>query len=218
MADEVQAPEEETPVSEAPATETPPEERVDYEKRYNDLRPQYDRSNQELSEYRKLVEGIGSDDPDVQKASLEAIGLSYQEPEETDDEYQALQKRLDKLEQGFTTEQEQRQLEAQRQAEIDHLDSQISALEKAEGIELTEAEVKILAATASHHRAEDGMPDVASAYKLLSEVDQPRQERRVKSKKAAQVQTGTAAAKTFDRSNEAERVAYMAQKLESFES
>jgi hypothetical protein len=59
----------------APAGET-----TDYEKRYNDLRSEFDRRNQTLSEYEQTFQGLS--DPETRAEILAQFGLEVEDDEE----------------------------------------------------------------------------------------------------------------------------------------
>src|SRR3954464_13049417 len=72
-----QAPNAETP--ETPQTDEPT---VDWSKRYNDLRPEFDRTNQELSHLNRLLEAARNGDPQA----AEALGFAYADNDTIDDD------------------------------------------------------------------------------------------------------------------------------------
>ena len=84
-------PSEDTREATAPSTEETAgesQETIDYEKRYNDLRPEYDRNQQALKEaqqYQAVVEALQSDDPQERAWAADILGLDFQEDEEEGD-------------------------------------------------------------------------------------------------------------------------------------
>jgi hypothetical protein len=89
MSDQQAPPQADTPAvagpTEAPGTQEQPQ--VDYEKRYNDLQPEYTRATQRLSELEQQQQwyelAMTTDDPDTQRQALQRLG--YDVPEETED-------------------------------------------------------------------------------------------------------------------------------------
>src|SRR5437879_2364197 len=220
MPEEAKAPatEQETPLTapeapvEAPSEETQPTPDEAFQKRYEDLRPQYDRTVSENAELRQLLEALSSDDPELRGLAAEALGIQLQEEEQLElDEAQQLAQRLDQLEKFFVQNQQETQTHANQEAEIDFLDAEMTALEEAGGFEFTEAEVKTLASLADRLRTDEGAPDVRAAFSLLEEAAKEVSTRQVKSKKAPQVQTGAAGEPELDFKDENARVAAMAE-------
>jgi hypothetical protein len=89
MSDQQAPPQADTPAvagpNEAPGTQEQPQ--VDYEKRYNDLQPEYTRATQRLSELEQQQQwyelAMTTDDPDTQRQALQRLG--YDVPEEVED-------------------------------------------------------------------------------------------------------------------------------------
>lgn len=133
-----QAPEEtqDTPPEAAPEQGTPakePEEpTVDYEQRYNDLRPEFDRATQEREQHRQealawqILAGTDEYDHDQIQAAADYLGVELADEEEETEDEDPYDQRLSKLEQAQNAQDE-----AENQRLFDnHLD------ELAEGAEV----------------------------------------------------------------------------------
>jgi hypothetical protein len=187
-----------------------------YKKRYGDLRPEFDRTNQEAAQYREIYEALNSEDPELKKAGYEALGLQPPQEEDDDPDPNAqLIARLDKLEKAHSETAAQQQAREQQEQIADYVDGQLKDIEKSEGFEFSEPELKLLVAQAERLTDDQGRPDVKAAYNLLSEADKVRSERRVTRKKAPQVKTGQAGQKKWDRRNSGERIQRMAEVMSS---
>lgn len=201
------APEQETPVTESTEAPEQPQPDTNWQERYQNLQPEYTRATQEAAQYRQVVEALRSDDPEVRAQAAEHLGLEFDaEEQEPLDDVEELRKELQEIK-GWRDEQTQVQrTNAQREAEINYMDTQFDALEKQEGREFTDKEVEAVAKLAQQMRDDEGHPNVDGAFKFLLEYVDEATPRRVASKKAAQVQTGRAGSKDFDFQNKEERV------------
>ena len=191
-------------------------QQIDWESRYTNLQSDHTRASQEAAEYRQVVEALRSDDPAQRAQAAEALGLEFDEPEpEPLDDVEELRRELQEIKEWKTQETQAKQTAAQRQTEIDYMDTQFDALEKSEQRDLTDREVEMVAKLAQQTRDSEGRPDVQAAYKFaLAYVDEfaPK---RVASKKAAQVQAGRAGTKEYDRRNPEERAQRMAAVMDA---
>ena len=71
-----------TPEAEAPEqSEQQTQAEIDYEKRYQDLQPEYTRATQEAAQYRQIIELAQQGDPDA----LEILGLEAADEDTEDD-------------------------------------------------------------------------------------------------------------------------------------
>jgi hypothetical protein len=154
MADEPQtSPDEgqDTSLPEAPDTPDTPESSdqadVDYEKRYNDLRPEYDRSQQLLA----ALEGRYGDE--VQEQALQMVNLEVagdDEPDEEDYEDEGDEgegdepmTRAEFAEYVEANQAEQDAIESQQAFHVD-LNDVVEQIEEAEGRTLSDEETRIL--------------------------------------------------------------------------
>lgn len=103
-----------------PPTSTPT---VDWEDRYTNLQGAFTRTSQEAAEYRKVIEGLNSDDPELRAWAAEQVGISF----EDDDAYEPA---------GTQVEQQQyAQLDPQVQQQLDALLSQQQQAQEAQQAE-----------------------------------------------------------------------------------
>jgi len=148
-----EAPEQEqvqdTPTETAPTEDTPSqEEQVDYEQRYNDLRPKFDQTTQEREQARQEALAwqilASSEDDDQLQAAAEYLGVELEpEDDETDEGPDPYDERLSQLEQA-----QQAQMEAENQKAFDsHLDELAGKAE----VELTEYDRRALQATSEEN-------------------------------------------------------------------
>ena len=208
---------EDTPVEvpEAPPTEdTPPAPAHDYEKRYNDLRSEFDKRNEEL----KLLEQLRSDDPAVYSNALKELGFGGDEPEDdTPDEdappWAHLEKDLKALQDKIAADEAAIAEQIRQQEEIAHVQSQLGEVDPDKT--LTQEEVDLLLAAAYAKRGEDGLPDVKTAYGLYEKGLEVATERWRKSKKAPHVPKGGPAANPANPNldDEAERHAWILSQI-----
>lgn len=179
---------------EAPITDSPaPSE--DYEKRYNDLRPQYDRTmsrNQELEQFLGALA-----DPQTQAQALAALGLEVAGDDDDDDDdfdYEDPDERIDRIEQFIS----QREAEAENaeilKLEQEYVTEAIKEITKAENIDLSAEERKLVETLAKHPemRDEDGIPDVEAAFAEFKAATEANLGRYRSSKRAPSVELGQA--------------------------
>jgi hypothetical protein len=154
---------EETPAplnEETPGIDGGPEEgipaespEIDFEQRYNDLRSEFDRRNQQYSEAEQLQAALsGAAGPEAQAAILAQFGIELEDDEELDgfDELAEFDPdtRIDRLEAMLEEQQMAAQEEAMAEAEVDYLTDGIEALEQQEGREFSDQEIAVLASVA----------------------------------------------------------------------
>ena len=179
MTDELAPEVEDTPTPDAPAAEpegtrepeapdasTPDD--TDYEKRYNDLRPEYDRTNQFVGALQ------GRYGAEAQAEALRQIGdedtllgvLGYEpgddDADEDDFEDEFRDPRVDQL---LELEQ-QREQEAHLDQLESHIDTQIDELAKSAKVTLTDNEKNLIFFAVGE--GQDGLPDVESAFKTVT--------------------------------------------------
>ena len=221
---EVPAPQsEETPgIESGPDNGTPAETPdIDFEQRYNDLRSEFDRRNQQYSEAEQLQVALsGAAGPEAQAEILAAFGIELEDDEfdEFDefDEYDP-DARIDRLEALLEDQQMMAQEEAMAEAEVDYLTEGIETLEQNEGREFSDQEIATLASVARANPDENGVPDLAYAHAHLTELIQDRQSAWVQSKKAKRPGSGIAADRAVNLDNEEDRVQFMADRLAAAE-
>jgi len=151
-----------------------------FEQGYNQLRPEYTRTTQQLSEaqqrlsdYDAFLEALS--DPDTRDEALATLGIEMETGAATEDEFADpleqevayLRKTVDELRQG-------RELEAATQEEQETLDMRdnfigeaISIIENATQMKLDEHDEEVLGNLAIAMSGEDGVPDVEGAFDAL---------------------------------------------------
>lgn len=211
-ADDTQAPDETQGSGdanpEAPEGDTPQQE-IDYQKRYDDLRSEFDRRNQQWSKYEQ--------DPNE---FLREHGYELAEQEEPEDEVE-LEEDLDPYEtrlSALEARQQQEALEEQQDqyedAVVDHINGELTELVKDTGREFSEDEFQTLGDLSRILVNDQGIPDVKAAYQRIYEgVLSKERDRWVNSKKAPQVSAGRAGSSAPNLDNPEERREYMAQRL-----
>jgi len=163
---------------------------VDFERQYNELRPEYTRVTQELSgyrdavgEYEQLFEALHDPDPEVQAEAMTRLGLELDtgSQEEPVDEYaDPLEKELQEI-RGYveelrsareleTVQQETEQINGLRDEFIGDVIGLIEDNMKptyGDDFTFSEREEVALANLAISMADEQGVPDVEGAYNLL---------------------------------------------------
>jgi hypothetical protein len=169
---------------------------VDYEQRYNDLRSEFDRRNQDYSQAEQL-----------QAALSGQAGPEAQEPYDAD-------ARIDRLEQTIEEQQAYAELAEVQEAEQDFLVDGIEALEQQAGREFSDQELAALTSIARSNRSETGVPDLALAYDHLTELEADRQQAWIESKRTGRVPgAGMAAEKAVDLDDPEKRVQFIADRM-----
>jgi hypothetical protein len=191
---------------------------IDYEQRYNDLRSEFDRRNQQYSEAEQLQAMLaGQAGPEAQAEILRRFGIELEEEEAAQfdelDEFDP-DARIDRLEAMLEEQQAAAEQEAYVEAETEFLTEGIESLEQSEGREFSDQEIAILASVARANPNEQGLPDLQVAHAHLSELLQDRQSAWVESKKAARRPgSGIAAERAADLDNDEARVQFIADRI-----
>ncbi len=199
------------------SSEPAPKE-INWQKRYEDLRPEWDRAKTQLSEfeqYQPLIQSLQNDPQGTIRALQKQFGV---DDEIDDDEFE------DPGERALRMLQEQQET-AQQQAEREQLDALeeqyvgegIDALAQRDNIEPSEDEQTLIYALATNDavRGEDGRPDVEWAYNAIQALKKEVREGYVASKKAPRIPSGRPGEKSPDLSNDDERVSLMAEMIEA---
>jgi hypothetical protein len=222
-------PEDEAPLAEetpeAPEAEAPegtPSEApaVDYEKRYNDLRSEFDSRNQRYSQYEQFIGNLN--DPATQAEALRVFGIELQEEGEPEEELpgdpeERWEQRFNQIE-AHLQQQADKEAEGEVQAlEKEYLDKSIADIEKAEGVKFSDKERKALERLGEGLRDEDGIPDYEEAHKLLSETAEERRKRYMETKKSEVPGVGTAGSEKVDMTDADSRVNAFANIMEAGE-
>jgi hypothetical protein len=222
-----QAPLVDTPAQSAPegTPDAPPQ--IDWEKRYNDLRPQYDRTNQELAKLN---------DEDYQKQLMAQWGYEVDEPEpvyEQQDPTAELRQQIAELSEWKNAQEQQRQqaeqldqitssVAEQFQSVAPDLDKQTNDPDPAVRESAARTREWITTRALNMNPREDGMPDIQGAvneYNAWVSEQQQKWEQGRKRPRAPHVppggQAGTDAPNLDDR--EARR-RHMAEQLAALEA
>jgi hypothetical protein len=152
----------------------------DFEQGYNQLRPEYTRTTQELSQaqqrlsdYDAFMEALS--DPDTQAEALASLGFEMETGAAPEDDFadpleqevQYLRAAVDELRQG-------RELEAATQEEQETLDMRdnfigqfLDYIEETEKMKFDDHDEEVLGNLAIAMSGEDGVPDVQGAFNAL---------------------------------------------------
>lgn len=211
-----QAPETDTPAPNAPdtATEAVTEApAIDYEKRYSDLRPEYDRANQELAQYRSLYTDLQSDDQDTRLQAAQALGLEFvtddQDQQEPLDPLEELRAELAQLKNGLS-ERDQQTAQDRQLAEMEqNVNTQLDAIP---GLDETDRDW-VLYRALNMPVTSDGLPDITGAHEALVARDEAARSRWADTKSAPSVPAvGQQATHAPDLADEATRQAWMLER------
>jgi hypothetical protein len=182
-----------------PATESAEDsstaETDNWEQRYNDLRPEFDRRNQ------LLTAAEGHQGPEAQMQALRQLGVEVEmaEAQEADDpEWTDPDERIDQLEAKLAEREEAEQEAHFQQLEEGYIDSTLSEIEGKEDLKLSDAETKIVVTGALANRLEDGRPDLQGAFDDLKGVRSAAAEAYRASKKASAPPIGSAGEEKID--------------------
>jgi len=216
MPDEaVEAPEvdQDTPVAEVEETEAEAPANTDnWEQRYNDLRPEFDRRNQ------LLTAAEGHQGPDAQAQALRQLGVEVEleQEEEAQDDWVDPDERIDRLEQAIA-ERDQAAEESQWAAkEESFIDSTLTELESSEGVKLTDPELQFVVTNALSDRdPQSGEPNLKGAFDAIKEIRKEAGTQYLASKKTPAAPLGSAGEQKIDFKDGAQRRKFMAEDLAS---
>jgi hypothetical protein len=199
---------------------------------YQQMRADYTKKTQSLSEQRKeieeskrLLEFLQSDDPDEQRLALHALGYDVDLPDEEDaPEYDAEDNELAELkaELAEIREWQQGQQEQSQQAEFSQaldafVNEELDNLEKSTGRKFDDKELDLLAAVANATPDADDLPDFRAAYERLYGDFLPAQKKAwMDGKKPAPAPgKGTSGTPQVDLSDDDARIAQLARDIEA---
>lgn len=210
-----QAPNVDTPAQSAPPG-TPDEQQIDWQKRYNDLRPQFDRTNQQLAQLN---------DEEYQRQLMAQWGYEVEEPAPEQgwaDPNEELAKQVAELNEWKTQQTQAEQANAQFQKDAEHIGAALQKFQEDIGRELDSEEVRLFGDAAFARRRDDGLPDIDSvleATKAMRQREQQQWEEARKRPRAPKIasggQEGTSAPNLNDRE---QRRAFMAEQLAARET
>jgi hypothetical protein len=190
------------------------ESEFDYRQGYDNLRPEFTRATQELSEvrnslseYEQLFEAARSSDPQIQSQALEALGLELDTgspaptPEQVDDFVDPLEEELGKVRQELDEIKSARELEASEAEEArldamrnEYIGQSISEIEEGlkptygDNFKFTTKEEVAIGNLAIQLAGENAVPDVKAAYELIyTDVLEANRDRWISSKTGAAV-------------------------------
>jgi hypothetical protein len=226
-------PEEQTQVPEGQEPEGTPEEttgaptegtsedqsQVDWPKRYDDLRAEFNRDKQRLAEYEQFLDTLR--DPESQPEALEALGFQLAEDDEQEDEEEfkdPYEERLLALEETLSERSEQEQEQQLVEAEDAFISQQIDTISGSKSQEFSDEEIQLIGDLSQVMRDDKGLPDVGAAYeRIYGQLLPQKTQEYLKSKRAARPGSGQSAEHKPNLDNERERVEHMAQRLQEGE-
>lgn len=200
--------------SEAPSTE----KAIDWEQRYNSLRPEWDRAKTQLSEYEQyqpLIQSLQTDPRATIKALQEQFGDEYEDEDDYEDPGERALRLIQEQQETAAQQAERERLE---EMEEQYVGEGIDALAERDNVELSDHAQAVIYALATNDalRGENGRPDVESAYDALRAFEKEVRDSYVNSKKSPRIPSGgRPGEKSPDLSNDEERIAYMAQIIEA---
>lgn len=198
-------------VEEAPAEDTPPTPVIDWEKRYNDLRPTFDQTAAERRQLEEEVERLRAAQP---------VQPEYDEDDLEDDPYLAklaeIEARLAAKEQQDAQRAQAETLKQQREQEYNHIDAELASIETEFSEELSDEEARMLGNYALANRDEHGRPDVRLAYETFNKVFEGRKAKWVDKKRSAPATpaAGPGAVEVPDLSDRKARIAYINEQVQ----
>lgn len=174
---------------------------VDYRSRYENLLPEFTRKSQRLAELEaqlgdKSEDAQYDDDDDAAWATED----EYLDPDDL--------RRLARQEAEALLTQRERQ-QAEEQAEIAYVNSEIETLEKEVGENFSDAEWDFLGRTSEDLRDEHGRPDVRRAYEQFTGILEGRKKQWVGRKRSARPGSGPGAAEVVDLDDRNQREEYI---------
>lgn len=210
-------------VEQAPVEGTPEQtqEQIDWQKRYEDLRPQYDRTMteaQEARKYREAAEALQSDDDDARRRAAEFLGLEIEEPEPDlyADPNDEVRRELAELKDQWGQFTQQQQTEQQKQRDVQTVAEGLAEAQDKLGRELLPEEITLLGDAAFYNRNSQGLPDIQAVTEAWLKIREADQKSWANTKKAPHVATGGQAGTqtpNFDEMSESEQVKWMTEQV-----
>jgi hypothetical protein len=221
MPEEGLAPEvdQDTPINAAPEEGKPAEVPAgtdNWEQRYNDLRPEFDRRN------ALLTAAEGQQGPEAQAQALRQLGIEVQmeeeeeaEPDPWEDPTERLEQRLTAQEERLTQREEKEQQEHFAQLEDQYIKSTLGEIEGKENVKLSDAEKRVVRNAGLANRLEDGRPDLQGAFDDLKGIKSAAAEEYRASKNTPLPPVGSAGEEKLDTRNPEQRRAFMLKDFEA---
>jgi hypothetical protein len=188
------------------------EQQIDWEKRYQDLRSDYDRRNQQWSEVQQRLDT----DP---RGFLEEIGYDLSDdegetPDYEDDPLEAIRAEVEQLKADREAQHTEAEAYAIEQAELGFINNELGALAKEHGRDFSQEEIDAIGDLSRARPTPEGTPNVRGAYETVFKTILSRaKEDWVQSKGSPQVLAGAAGVENVDLDNPRERQDYFAQRL-----
>lgn len=185
-----------------------PEQEDDWESRFKGIQSVVTKTQQENAEYRRIVEGLENNDPDI----LAKYGIEVEDDEDDADWDTDEDEPMTKAEfLEWKREQEQaNQSKEDKQAFDAYVEDEIKGLDP-EGSWSKQYRNAVTAYGMNNPK--DGLPDFAGAHQALQAEFEQMYKGRVSSKKSPQAPTGAAPVEQLNLDNPQERREYMARKL-----
>jgi hypothetical protein len=152
----------------------------DFEQGYNQLRPEYTRTTQQLSEaqqrlsdYEAFMEAVS--DPETQAEALASLGFEMDTGAAPEDEFedpleqevQYLRAAVDELRQGRELEAATQEEQAVLDARDDYIGQTLDYIESARNMQFTPHDEEVLGNLAIAMSDDEGVPDVQGAFNAL---------------------------------------------------
>lgn len=157
-------------------------ETFDYQRGYNELRPEYTRTTQELAsmrdkvqDFEQLFDGLHDPDPEVQAAAMAALGLELEQQkvdpnvvvDPLERELAELRGQVAHLQSRTAQEDAARQEQTISELRDDYIGEAIGVIEGSLNLKFNDREEEALGNLAIAMVNEQGIPDVQGAYNLL---------------------------------------------------
>lgn len=184
-----------------------------YEKRYNDLRPQYDRTQSELKQYRDFIESLQNEETQAQ--ALQALGLALDDEDEDELDLSDPDVQIAEIREYLQAQENQRAEQYHEELLDQYVDQELDRIEKEVGSKLSDDHQALLYSIASSNPDEDGLPDFDYANKALSGWGEANRKAYLESKKAERLEVGTAGTKELKLDNPTERADALAEMIEA---
>lgn len=193
-----------------PTPDTPTDS-TDWAKRYNDLRPEFDRTSQELAQYRQLIEALS--DPDRAPEALSALGYEFEqdtpeeEPQTYEDPTEALRKELEQIKEQLTAEKAEQSRQQYLAESLEKLASEV-------GKDFDQDEVQLLVDLAERMPDAKGRPQVKAAFERLTGYEEKIKKSYPQTKQAPKPGSGQPGAPSLDTSTEQGRIDALLARME----
>jgi len=211
--DEAPAVEQDTPESEDSTPEGTPEDSapsVDWEKRYGDLRPEYDRQQQLISAARR-------GDPDaIAELGFQVVDEEPEDHADDEDDYDdPLERRLAEVEARQQAQAEAQQAEEFEQLVDAYLEQELGRIEKDAGRKFTEEQKWLIGSAAIADWGDEDTPDVQAAFERYGAAAKAEREDYIRSKRAPRAPSGQKGERHKDLNTPEEIAQALAEEMEA---